>query len=101
MESEYQDHVYLYLERVCDKVDDLFETYDTDEFIHHVTYECSHDALALHIIHYAFLELDSDDRINMCRCALKRDFLGTGDSVIIDTVISILRVLNDWENAHR
>lgn len=97
METSIEDVFYTAMEDLCDKVDYLFTTYDTDAFMHYLHAHFVDNIVALNIIHYAFMELDSDDRVEFCRSYIARDCPDIDSSAAIDIINSMLQVLKEWE----
>lgn len=97
MQFDIENHFYTQMEKLCEKVDYLFEEYKTDGFIRYAMTVHSENQLALDLLKYSFEELDSDDRIDRCRTFIRRDYPNMSETHIVRVVMALMNTLRDWE----
>lgn len=92
-----EDKFYTKMEMLCEKIDHLFEVYQTDIFVKHAMAVYKDSILALDIIRVSFEEIDSDDRIEKCRSHIQLDYPQANKDNILHIISCILNTLHDWE----
>jgi len=97
MQFDIENHFYTMMEKLCEKVDYLFEAYMTDSFIRYAMTVYINNQIALDLLKYSFEELDSDDRIDRCRTFIRRDYPNMSESNVVRVVVSLLNALQEWE----
>lgn len=92
-----EDKIYTMMEKLCDKIDFLFETYTTDGFIRYAMMVHADSQLALDALRHSLEELDSDDRVYGFKDFVARDYPHANETYISNVIASVLNTLDDWE----